>query len=88
MTNANRMKLDSLQRGGHSRHFYASSVCGWWTGADVADVIKRGHKGGDPFVVWFVPCGKNDSYMIENYAPKVEGAFRLASYGFDDQGAL
>ena len=79
-------KFDATLAAKIEGHFFASSVAEWRTNDDPAALIKIMQTGGFPFRVWWLPVPADAHYMIENYAPKVEGVAPVASYGFEKYG--
>lgn len=80
-----KQKLDEAQQH-HKGHFFVSSVAEWRTGRDPAELIKAARVDDYPFHLWFVPLDKDANYEIEFYAPKVEGAVLIGTYGFTQHG--
>ena len=81
MTKRNTHKLDDVQEW-QQGHFFVSSVAEWQTGRDIEALIKSMRREPYPFMVWYVPLPEDAAYKIKNYAPDIDGAVMVASYGF------
>ena len=63
-------------------HIYGSSVATWATTNDQRDLgalLKLLGADGLPFSLWYVPLAHDADYVIERYAPAVEGAIFLGT---------
>jgi|SanBayMetagenome_1026888.scaffolds.fasta_scaffold07961_3 hypothetical protein len=64
-------------------HFFASSVADWIVTNDrreLPDIIEFMEKEGYAYTLWMVPGDWKTNYMIEHYAPQVEGAQLLGHF--------
>lgn len=82
MAKETKYKMDR-QAEWQSGHFYLSSVAHWRTGRDIEALVKEMRLDPFPFTVWFVPCEEQEQYSIKMFAPQVEGAVMVASYGME-----
>lgn len=63
-------------------HIYGSSVGTWATTTDKRDLgalLRLLGADGLPFSLWYVPLAHDADYVIERYAPAVEGAIFLGA---------
>ena len=77
-----KQKIDEAEQHHHG-HFFVSSAAEWRTGRDPAELIRAAMRDDYPFALWFVPVDMDADYYIKNYAPEVEGAVFIGTYGFD-----
>lgn len=80
MTKRNKHQIDPAEEW-QTGHFFVSSVAEWRAGRDVEKLIAGMRHEPYPFTVWFVPLPISESYSIERFGPKVDGAVQVASYG-------
>jgi hypothetical protein len=62
------------------QHFFASTFYEWQVDDDIAEIIRRMQRNGQPFNLWLVPEPITAAYEIRGYTPMVEGARYLGHF--------
>jgi len=63
-------------------HYFASSLLEWRVDQDVTELVRKMDRlkadgRGDEYLIYRVPLSIDADYLIENYAPLVEGTEEL-----------
>lgn len=64
-------------------HFFASNVATWIATTDqrtLPEVIRYMEQDGYIYSLWMVPGPWDSEYLINHYAPQVEGAILIGTY--------